>query len=59
MKNSQPFMSKFVNEILRRINFCFCYIDEILIFSHNMEDYFRRLTLVFERLKYYGLILNK
>ena len=59
MKNSQACMSKFINEVLRGLNFVFCYIDDILIFSQNMEEHFRHLTLVFERLKYYGLILNR
>ena len=58
MKNSQACMSKFMNEVLRGLNFVFCYSDNILIFSQNMEEHFRYLTLVFERLKDYGLILN-
>ena len=59
MKNSQACMSKFMNKVLRGFNFVFCYIDDILIFSQNMEEHFRHLTLVFERLEYYGLILNR
>ena len=59
MNNSQACMSKFMNEVLCKLNFVFCYIDDILIFSQNMKEYFRHFTLVFEHLKYYGLILNK
>ena len=35
------------------------YIDDVLIFSKTREEHMRHLTLVFERLKYYGLILDK
>ena len=59
VKSSQACMSKFMNEVLRGLNFVFCYIDDILIFSQNIGEHFRHLTLVFERLKCYGLILNR
>ena len=35
------------------------YINDVLIFSKTREEHMRHLTLVFERLKYYSLILNK
>ena len=59
LKNSQACMSKCMNEVLRGSNFVFCYVDDILIFSKNMEEHFWHLTLVFECLKYYGLILYR
>ena len=38
--------------------YLFCCIDDILIFF-SKEEHFRHLTVVFEGLKYYGLILNR
>ena len=35
------------------------YLDDVLIFSKSREEHMRHLTLVFDRLKYFGLILNK
>ena len=35
------------------------YIEDVLIFSKTREEHMRHLTLVFDRLKYFGLILNK
>ena len=59
MKNSQACMAKFMNEVLRGLNFVFCYIDDILIFSKDLEEHRKHLALVFKRLGYYGLVLNK
>ena len=41
------------------LNFVFFYIDDILIFSKDLEEHRKHLALVFERLGYYGLVLNK
>ena len=35
------------------------YIDDVLIFSKTQKEHITHLILAFERLKYYGLILNK
>ena len=37
----------------------FVYIDDVLLFSKTREEHKRHLPFVFERLKHYGLILNK
>ena len=50
---------RFVNEVLRELSFVFVYIDDVLIFSKTREEHMKHLTLAFDRLKYYGLILNK
>ena len=57
--NAGASFHRFVNEVLRRLPFVFVHIDYVLIFSKTREEHIRHLTLVFERLKYYVLILNK
>ena len=57
--NAGASFQRFVNEVLRELSFSFMYIDDVLIFSKTREEHIRHLTLVIERLKYYGLILNK
>lgn len=39
-------------------DFTIAYLDDIIIFSDNMEDHLRHLRLVFERLTQHGLRLN-
>jgi len=50
---------RFMNEVLRGLDFVYVYIDDILIFSKNHKEHLNHLTKVFERLSYYGLILNE
>ena len=57
--NAGASFQRFVNEVLQGVPFVFVYTDDVLIFSKTREEHMRHLTLVFEKLKYYGLILNK
>ena len=52
-----PFVRLMSHEVLVGfINiFCLAYLDDILIFSENWEDHLYHLSLVLERLSYYGL----
>lgn len=43
---------------LRGLDFCFCYIDDILVASKSLEEHTKHLRTVFERLQEYGISLN-
>ena len=49
---------RFLDEVLRGLPFVFCYVDDILIFSKDMEEHKNHLRAVFQRLNHFGLILN-
>ena len=57
--NAGASFQSLVNEVLSGFPFVFVYIDDVLIFSKTREEHMRHLTLVFDRLKYYGVISNK
>ena len=50
---------RFMNEVTRGLTFVYVYIDDNLVFSKNEKEHFTHLALVFERLRQYGIILNK
>ena len=50
---------RFMNEVTRGLTFVYVYIDDILVFSKNKKEHFTHLALLFERLRQYGIILNK
>ena len=41
----------FMSEVLKDLNFCFTYLDDILIFSPSWEEHTNHIPLVFKRLK--------
>ena len=43
-------IQRLVNEVLSGLTFTFGYLDEILVFSPDMESHLEHLRLLFERL---------
>lgn len=58
LRNAGQTFQRFIDEVTRGLDFCFPYIDDILIFSENEEEHRRHLRAVFQRLKDYGVVLN-
>ena len=48
-----------VNKVLEGLEFTFGYLDDILIFSKNMEEHLRHVRILFERLQQADLKLTK
>ena len=59
LRNSGAVFQRFMNEVTRGLSFVYVYIDDILVFSHSLEEHFDHLTQLFERLLYYGLVVNE
>ena len=60
-KNSPAIFQRILSNILRKhklSNFCVNYIDDILIFSKNLEEHLLHIKLVMEALKLNGFKLN-
>ena len=47
-----------MDEVLRRLHFCFVYIDDVLIASTSAEEHKQHLRQVFERLSQFGILIN-
>jgi hypothetical protein len=47
-----------MDDILRGLDFCFAYVDDILVFSRSLEDHERHLRANFGRLQTYGILIN-
>ena len=44
------YFQRLVNEVLSGLTFAFGYLDDILVFSQDMESYLAHLRILFERL---------
>lgn len=44
-----------MHQVTKGLNFVFVYIDDVLIFSHSVEEHIEHLTKLFQRLSEFGL----
>lgn len=58
LRNAGQTFQRFMDEVLQGLDFCFVYMDDILVFSHSKEEHERHLRIIFDRLSTYGLVIN-
>jgi hypothetical protein len=49
---------RFMDEILKDVDFCFAYLDDIIVFSDPPEEHDKHLLPLFTQLRTYGILLN-
>ena len=47
-----------MDQVLRGLDFCFAYVDDILVFSSSPEEHLQSLSIVLKRLESHGLTIN-
>lgn len=58
LRNASQTFQRFMDEVLRGIEGCFCYIDDILLYSEDEESHQKLLHQILDRLSKYGVTLN-
>lgn len=58
LRNAGQTFQRFMDEVLKGLEFCFPYIDDILVYSANAEEHKTHLRLIFQRLNEHGLLVN-
>ena len=58
LRNAAQTFQRLINSVLRGLNFCHCYIDDIIIAPTNADEHEKYLRAVFERLDKHGLSIN-
>jgi hypothetical protein len=56
LRNSAQAFQRFMDSTLR--DFCFAYLDDILVFSQSLEEHEYHLRTIFKRLQRYGIVIN-
>lgn len=59
LRNAAQTFQRFMHSALGDLDFCFAYIDDILIASKNIYEHRKHLTKVYERLRDNGLTINQ
>lgn len=58
LRNAAQTFQRFIDEILRGLDFVFPYIDDLLISSRSEQEHLEHLKIVFERLRNHGVLVN-
>jgi len=58
LRNAAQSFQRFMHEILKDLDFCFTYIDDILVFSRSPQEHDQHLRTLFTQLQSYGIVLN-
>jgi hypothetical protein len=51
LRNAAQTFQRFIDDILRGLDFCFAYLDNILVFSRTLEKHEQHLRTLFDRLQ--------
>lgn len=55
LRNAAQTFQRFMDQILRGLDFCFVYIDDVLIDSKTEEEHTQHLRIFFKRLTESGI----
>ena len=58
LQNAAQTFQRFMDEVLRGLDFCYVYIDDVLIASRTPDEHKVHLRLVLQRFVLYGIIIN-
>ncbi|KMQ86215.1 gag-pol polyprotein [Lasius niger] len=58
LKNAAQTFQRFMDTVLRGLEFCFCYLDDILVASRTESEHQDHLRQVLRRIKEHGLSIN-
>lgn len=56
--NAAQTFQRFIHSVLQDLQFCFVYLDDILVASNSEQQHLSHLKQIFQRLQDHGLIIN-
>ena len=58
LRNAAQTFQRFIDEVLRGLDFVYAYIDDVLIASSSEAEHLAHLDILFNRLSKYGIVIN-
>lgn len=58
LRNAGQSFQRFIDEVVRGLDFCFAYVDDILVFSCDAAQHAFHLETLFQRLHDFGVVIN-
>jgi hypothetical protein len=59
LRNAAQTFQRFIDEVLRDLDFCYAYIDDVLVASNSEDERAQHLRTLFQRFSEYGVLLNR
>lgn len=56
--NAGQTFQRFIHEVTRGLDFCYAYLDDVLVASTSEEEHLKHLEQLFQRLNDYGVVIN-
>ena len=58
LRNAAQILQRFMNRVLNCLDFCFVYIDDMLVASSSYEEHIQHVEKFFQRFSDYSIIIN-
>jgi hypothetical protein len=58
LRNAAQTLQRFMDEILKDLDFCFAYLDDNIVFSRFSEEHDQNLRILFTKLQNCSILLN-
>ena len=58
LRNAAQTFQRFIDDVLKDLDFCFSYLDDILVFSRSSAEHDQHLRILFSKLQDYGILLH-
>ncbi|KAK8774350.1 hypothetical protein V5799_011115 [Amblyomma americanum] len=58
LRSAGQAFQRIIDEVIRGLDLCFVYLDDILVFSRNVDEHHTHLRLLFQRVDDHGLFVN-
>jgi hypothetical protein len=59
LRNAAQAFQHFLDDILRRLDLCFDYLEDIIVFLRSLEEHEQYLRALFGQLQSYGILINQ
>jgi hypothetical protein len=57
-RNAGQTFQRFIDEVLRDLDFCYAYIDNVLVAYSSEDEHEQHLSTLFQRFSEYGVLLH-
>ena len=58
LRNAGQTFQRMMDQVLQGLDYCFCYLDDVLVASATPEEHVQHLEQTLQRLEQHGLVLN-